>query len=247
MKRKFVTLVALTVLMNVPGRLMAEVAFQSSETKTSLLELYTSEGCSSCPPAETWISQLKKDSGLWKTFVPLAFHVDYWDYLGWRDPWSAKQFTSRQRAYASSWKSGTIYTPGFILNGTEWRNWSGRKLPSSTTEKAGILKIASIDKARWQVRFDPGADGSKKFEVHAALLASDLNSNVKAGENRGRRLEHDFVVLKLVDQPLPRRDGAYRAEFTLDAKEGEGRLAVAAWVTREGSLEPVQATGGWLK
>src|SRR3989454_6981340 len=66
--------------------------FQSSERQTAVIELYTSEGCSSCPPAETWLSRLKESPGLWKNFVPLAFHVDYWDYLGWRDPWASKSF-----------------------------------------------------------------------------------------------------------------------------------------------------------
>src|SRR6266853_2095647 len=61
------------------------ITFQSSETQTTLIELYTSEGCSSCPPAETWLSRLKESPALWKDFVPLAFHVDYWDYFGWRE------------------------------------------------------------------------------------------------------------------------------------------------------------------
>src|SRR5213592_2728274 len=68
------------------------LTFQSSGKQTALIELYTSEGCSSCPPAETWLSRLKESPGLWKDFVPLAFHVDYWDYLGWGDPWANKSF-----------------------------------------------------------------------------------------------------------------------------------------------------------
>jgi len=90
----------------------------------ALLELFTSEGCSSCPPAETWLSGLRSAPGLWKEFVPASFHVDYWDYLGWRDPWASKIFSYRQRDYAQSWHSDSIYTPGFVLNGREWRSWS---------------------------------------------------------------------------------------------------------------------------
>ena len=101
----------------------ASITFQSSEAQTALLELYTSEGCSSCPPAESWLSRLKESPGLWKDFVPLAFHVDYWDYLGWRDPWAAREFSERQRAYAQGWRSENVYTPGFVLNGKEWRDW----------------------------------------------------------------------------------------------------------------------------
>src|SRR5258708_40149645 len=99
------------------------VTFQSSETQTALLELYTSEGCSSCPPAETWLSRLKESPGLWKDFVPVAFHVDYWDRLGWRDPFADRGFSDRQSAYAELWHSENVYTPEFVLNGKDWRAW----------------------------------------------------------------------------------------------------------------------------
>ena len=105
----------------------APLEFQSREQQTSLLELYTSEGCSSCPPAESWLSQLKAKTGLWSDFVPVAFHVDYWDSLGWRDKWASPQFTERQRAYAAASASANVYTPEFVLNGAEWRNWFGLK------------------------------------------------------------------------------------------------------------------------
>src|SRR5690348_8781739 len=71
--------------------------FESGDTQTPLLELYTSEGCSSCPPAEAWLSQLKKSPKLWKDFVPVSFHVDYWDYLGWKDPFAMKAYSRRQQ------------------------------------------------------------------------------------------------------------------------------------------------------
>src|SRR5580700_10527630 len=93
----------------------APIQFQSAEAQTALVELYTSEGCSSCPPSESWLSRLKEKPGLWNEFVPVAFHVDYWDYLGWRDKWSNKQFSDRQRAYAGVWASENIYTPEFVL------------------------------------------------------------------------------------------------------------------------------------
>jgi len=92
------------------------LAFQSSGNKTALLELFTSEGCSSCPPAETWLSGLKSAPGLWKEFVPVSFHVDYWDHLGWKDAWGTKAFSDRQRAYARNWQTDSIYTPGFVLD-----------------------------------------------------------------------------------------------------------------------------------
>jgi hypothetical protein len=101
------------------------VTFDSGETQTSLIELFTSEGCSSCPPAEKWISNLKSNPDLWKKIVPVAFHVDYWDHLGWRDRFSKQEFTERQRRYAATWGGDSIYTPGYVLNGREWRGWFG--------------------------------------------------------------------------------------------------------------------------
>ncbi|MGH7869893.1 MAG: DUF1223 domain-containing protein, partial [Candidatus Dormibacteraceae bacterium] len=85
--------------------------FRSAATQTALLELFTSEGCSSCPPAERWLTGLKDSPRLWEAFVPVAFHVDDWDRLGWPDRWASKEFSDRQRAYAASWGSASLYTP----------------------------------------------------------------------------------------------------------------------------------------
>src|SRR5438477_9939189 len=78
--------------------LASEMVFESGPARVHLLELFTSEGCSSCPPAEAWMTKLKDNPGLWHDFVPIAFHVDYWDHLGWRDRFAAKEWTARQQA-----------------------------------------------------------------------------------------------------------------------------------------------------
>jgi hypothetical protein len=225
------------------------LTFQSARDQTALIELYTSEGCSSCPPAESWLSRLKEFPALWKDFVPLAFHVDYWDYLGWRDPWASISFSDRQRAYAKQWRSDSIYTPGFVLDGKEWLDWSGRKDgPKSAGAKAGVLTVSSSDTNRWQVNFAPANTGSTDYEVHAALLGGNLSSNVKAGENRGRLLRHDFAVLTLATSSLVRSGNVAQGEFVLSKQWNatEGDLALAVWITLAGRLEPLQATGGWL-
>src|SRR5882724_9952122 len=161
--------VMLIVTVNAQNTLLT---FQSSGKQTALIELYTSEGCSSCPPAEIWLSRLKESPGLWNDFVPMAFHVDYWDYLGWRDPWANKSFSDRQRSYAEGSRSDSIYTPGFVLNGKEWRDWSGRKDgPKSGGPKAGVLAVRSSDTNHWRVSFSPADIGGTDYEVHAALLA----------------------------------------------------------------------------
>src|SRR5581483_3259392 len=97
------------------------VTLRSGDSQASLIELFSSEGCSSCPPAEEWLSGLQTSNGLWKEFVPVSFHVDYWDYLGWKDKWASPEFTRRQRSYASLFNSDSVYTPEFVLNGREWK------------------------------------------------------------------------------------------------------------------------------
>src|SRR5881394_1953150 len=117
----------------------ADRVFESGPQKVHLLELFTSEGCSSCPPAEAWLSKLKSDPRWWKDFVPLAFHVDYWDHLGWRDPFASKEWTARQYRYSAAWKKGSVYTPAFALDGKEWHSGA---LPAVATETPGVLKIS---------------------------------------------------------------------------------------------------------
>src|SRR3989475_6638644 len=210
------------------------LTFQSSGKQSSLIELYSSVGCSSCPSAETWLTRLKESPALWKDFVPLAFHVDYWDYLGWRDPWANKSFSDRQRAYAKQWRSDSIYTPGFVLDGKEWRDWSGRKDgPKSAGVKAGVLTVTSSDTNRWQVSFAPANAASADYEVHAALLAGGLSSNVKAGENRSRLLSHDFVVLTFAKTSLIRRGDVAQGEFVLSKQRNASKsdFALAVWIT----------------
>jgi hypothetical protein len=225
------------------------IAFQSSATQASLLELFTSEGCSSCPPAERWLTGLKEAQGLWKKFVPVAFHVDYWDYLGWRDPWASKAYSVRQRAYAASWGRPTVYTPGFVLDGKEWRE---RPLPKngppSSSVAAGVLKVTSADRKHWQVSFAVSAADGTRYEAHAALLENDVTSDVNAGENKGRQLKHDFVVITLTSGWMTSENRIARGQFLLDgmAKAKAAKLSVAVWITPPGHQEPLQATGGWL-
>ena len=218
-----------------------EVTFTSGPAQVALIELYTSEGCSSCPPAETWLSALRDQPGLWKDFVPVAFHVTYWDNLGWVDPFSADAATRRQYALAGAWGSGSVYTPCFVRNGREWHPEG--KLNESTGP-AGTLTLTRRENGNWLAQYQLLTPTKTAFEVHVALLGGNISSAVKAGENAGRQLAHDFVMLALQSAPLP----AAGAELKVaDAKLAAGsRRAVAAWVTRAGELAPLQATGGWL-
>jgi hypothetical protein len=215
----------------------APLKFSSGPARTHLIELYSSEGCSSCPPAEAWLGGLRDAPGLWRDFVPVAFHVVYWDQLGWRDRFASKEFTARQYAYSAAWGSDTVYTPGFVLDGAEWRR-SGN--PPSAAGKAGQLAVEYADDGVCHVKFA----GSGDYEVHVALLGGGIVSGVKAGENEGRTLHHEFVALALAAAPL--RAGEAELKLPRSADKGVTRHALAVWITRRGDPIPVQATGGWV-
>ncbi len=220
-------------------------SFSSGPERVALIELYTSEGCSSCPPADRWLGELCDDPRLWREFVPVAFHVNYWDYIGWRDRFASKAFTERQYALAHSWRSGQVYTPCFVRDGQEWR---ARDLGRPDADAPGEL-TASYANGHLQVTFRPAHRGGEYVAV-GALLGGGITSNVKAGENSGRKLAHEFVALTLQSSPMGAGDeGLLTADVVLDSKDTPvtPRRALAVWVTRRGELAPVQATGGWLE
>ena len=231
----------LVLLLGLPVLLAASESktFSSGETRVHLLELYSSEGCSSCPPAESWLGELRDAPGLWREFVPVAFHVDYWDRLGWRDQFASKAYTARQYAYADRWRSENVYTPEFVLDGAEWRTRSGSNL-TLPAAKAGSLSAVYGADGTCRVTFAGVGD----YEVHAALLGGGITSRVRAGENRGRMLHHDFVALALKTARLER--GSAELKLPIPSDDGIARHALAIWITPKNELSPVQATGGWL-
>jgi hypothetical protein len=220
------------------------VVFESGPKKVQLLELFTSEGCSSCPPAEASFGRLVNDPRLWHEFVPVAFHVDYWDRLGWKDPFASAEWTKRQRVYAANWNAESVYTPAFVLNGREWQNAS---VPVINGEAPGVLKATVRSDNTVIVNFEPAKGEARDFDVYLARLGFGININVRAGENNGRSLRHDFVVLSLDHQKLV----SSPQEFHLPSPAVEtairpNRTALAAWITSSGDIRPLQATGGWL-
>jgi hypothetical protein len=211
--------------------------FESAPQKVHLLELFTSEGCSSCPPAEAWFTKLKSEPRLWKDFVPLAFHVDYWDRLGWRDPFASKEWTARQYRYSASWKNDGVYTPGFVVDARESQD---RSVPMSSSDKPGVLKI-TLANDNASAEFNPTNGVTNDVDLHVAMLAFDLNMKPTAGENNGRNLRQDFVVLSVANEKMS--DGKAKIRLVTDSRAG----AVAAWITASNQLEPIQAVGGWIR
>lgn len=146
----------LVVLMFCGAARAADFTFSSGVRRVSLVELYTSEGCSSCPRADAWLGALKDKPGLWKRFVPVAFDVDYWDGLGWPDRFAKPVWTERQRNYARHWRSRSVYTPGFAVDGKEWRGFfRGETLPDQPDELPGNLTLHSPDGRTWHINFFP--------------------------------------------------------------------------------------------
>jgi hypothetical protein len=220
--------------------------FESSETQSSLVELFTSEGCSSCPPAEKWMGALKSSPDLWKKIVPVAFHVDYWDRLGWRDRFAKPEFTSRQRRYVGGWGGDSVYTPGFVVNGKEWRSWFGGNAMPTSSAKVGVLRLSLGDDGKLSATFIPETTQLRNLALNVALLGNDLESDVKGGENSGRKLRHDFVVLDLITTEMAHESSRWTGSVTLPMRSGADKpSALAAWITENGT--PIQATGGWFR
>lgn len=200
-KRAISTILATLFTLNQTATIAAECIAKSGAQKQPLLELYTSEGCSSCPPADQWLSGLKNSKA---QVTPLAFHVDYWDYIGWKDNFAKPEFSARQRAGASLGGAGFVYTPQFSLNGQDFRG------VGSTRFAQAIDSIAQQPaKAQLTLQVNPQTNGeiqlianaqatkpneAKNAQVFIAVYQNQLSSRVNAGENSGRELKHDFVV-----------------------------------------------------
>lgn len=219
----------------------------SGGDRVTLLELYTSEGCSSCPPADEWLSSLKNHPDLWDGLVPIAFHVDYWDRLGWPDRFADSRFSHRQQRYAALWGHGVVYTPGFVVDGREWRAGHRRgSIPLGEAEAGGRLRATLTGDDRVRITYSPRGEEAA-VTAHLALLGFNRETPVNAGENRGRLLHHDFVVLEYRQQPL---DAGTDGLFTATVKgppDARPPTAIALWVSRPNNPTPLQAVGGWLQ
>lgn len=222
---------------------------ESGRDRVQVIELFSSESCSSCPPADEWVSHLKDKSELWKKFVPVVFHVDYWNYLDWKDEFSSHAMTQRQIDLAHRWTSGGggVYTPAFIVNGKEWpdwRNFTNHTLPPQNEKSNITLSIYQKTKNSYQVVVQ-GQKTNQKYTVRIARLGFDVTTNVRSGENSGKLLKHNFLVINWDSQNVS--DKKTEVEFSFnDTNVKISKFAIAAWIEEDGNPTPLQATGAYL-
>lgn len=227
---------------------------RSPAHRVALLELYTSEGCSSCPPADRWLSRLNQSGLSRDQVVALSLHVDYWDSLGWKDRFASPIFTERQRVLARQAQSGFVYTPEVFVGRQEFRHaGSDKQLLQHIAAINSRPAIASIEMAlqpvsdnklplRLNIELKPGAAGNR-HAAYVALYEDDLNSQVAAGENHGATLHHDRVVRRWIG-PLLLSGPALNHQASISIEPGWKRnsLGVAAFVEDTSSGEILQAT-----
>lgn len=221
--------------------LAGQIEFNSGTRQVTLLELYTSQGCSSCPSAERWLNAYVDSDDLWTKTVPVAFHVDYWDYLGWKDGLADSSHGERQRDYARAGRARAVYTPGMFTNGREWRGWTFRLKPRASDRQPGNLAVSLRD-LELTATF---RHSDQPLELHVAVLGFSIDTAIERGENRNRTLRQEFVVLAH-DQHGPERDGRWGVSLPQVPSNTAGRYGLAVWVSEAGNPVPLQATGGWL-
>ncbi len=180
-----------------------------------VLELFTSQGCSSCPPADRLLNEVKSDN-----IIALSYHVDYWNYIGWKDPFSKSVYTDRQRSYSSKFNSSTIYTPQLVINGQEHIVGSDRRLLNqkitkySKANNANSVSLAEVSKSEDVVNFNYEVEGNlENSYIRTILVINERKTSVKRGENRNRELVNTNIVVN-------------ELRFKLEANSGKGSIVI---------------------
>jgi hypothetical protein len=225
---RLLTLIGLMVM----GMMMSQ---EKVAPQPVIVELFTSEGCSSCPPADKLLAELVQKQPIDSAqIIPLAFHVDYWNKLGWTDRFSTPEFTQRQREYGQAMKLQSMYTPQMVVDGREEFVGSdgdaARKAveQASHDHKAAVRLTAEGNRIHVQVSNLPS---KQECDVLVAITEDDLQSDVRRGENRGRKLSHVAVVRRLIRVGQARGvDWSGDAEFAIDREWKPEKLRVVAFV-----------------
>jgi hypothetical protein len=243
-------LLALAALM-APAQ-AAQCQARSGPHTTALVELYTSEGCDSCPPADRWLQGLAGRGFSPERVVALSLHVDYWDYIGWKDPYAHRRHSERQRKLAQVMRARIVYTPQVLLQGEDFRRWG-----TSAFDEAVARINARPARAGISLALEAGRPDTLAIEVRAQLLnrsqesdtglylatyENKLVSRVSAGENRGRTLAHDYVVFEWLG-PIAFVEGRIDERRALPLLPGAApaHSGVAAFVQNRRTAEVLQA------
>lgn len=208
----------------------------------ALVELFTSQGCSSCPPADRLLSGLMEEAAnKGQEIYLLSFHVDYWNYLGWTDPFSKKGFSTRQRRYAATLSTG-VYTPQMVFNGRAECVGSNRTRVLASLQK--VMEQEATDKIKLNlvqvsgqkaIRVDYEVEGNLKDKViNVALVERNISTQVKRGENGGRKLHHDNVVREFQTVELT---GKGAVMLNLPSDLNKSKSAVIAFTQDQTTLE----------
>jgi hypothetical protein len=216
----------------------------------ALLELYTSEGCNSCPAAESWVRSLPAQGFRPEQVIPLALHVDYWDYLGWPDRFAQAVFTQRQRAMAALHRTRTIYTPQVLLQGKDFRTWHSLwpevERINQTPARAHLsLQVTEEQKKELDVQVTaviPAPTDRQQAFLYVALYENQVQSAVNAGENQGRTLHHDFVVrLWLGPAPIDGGSVKHTARLSIAPDWKPADLGLVVFVQQQHTGDVLQA------
>ncbi len=249
MNRRINAILAIALLS--PSLSWAACDVKSGPKTTALVELYTSEGCSSCPPADKRLSQLPSRDYSLEQVVPISLHVDYWDDLGWKEPFAQPQFSERQSWLVHANGHKTSFTPHFFVSGTEVRDWRsdlGDRLKRITAEPARAsisVHAEATDPGAVSVAASAAAPrSSDPLALFVVLTEDKLTSNVSAGENRGVTLSHDHVVRKWIG---PVALNAGQVDFKQAVTTGPGwnpaQLGVVGFVQNLRTGQVLQAVG----
>ncbi len=228
------TLKAALLLATTAPLAAAQTCALRASTPATVVELYTSEGCSSCPPADRWLSTLKGRGEV----LALAFHVNYWDRLGWPDRFASAEGTDRQYRLANAGGSRSVYTPQVIVDGQDWRGWP--RLPAVKAGAAAWTVTLQREGDAVTARVDAAA--SRRLSGYWAVLEDQHQSQVRAGENSGELLRHDHVVR--LYQPVTEwaGDKAHASRLTVAAGVAQHPRRAAFVLTDALTLKPLQAT-----
>ena len=238
MKTFLLAMAMSTTMIPISAAIAQACSKQSPAHTVALLELYTSEGCSSCPPADKFVSGLRAAGLTTEQVVPLALHVDYWDYIGWKDVFASREFTERQRWLSALAASRTVYTPEIFVAGRELRGWGSgtaaavRRVNERPAQAHIGVTLGKMLNGALPV--EVSAKSAQAGQLFVALYENGLASHVRAGENQGELLQHDYVVREWIG-PVALTNGAVMLSRSVPVRAGlvVKNLGVAAFVQGE--------------